>query len=114
MTRESLTVDSPLSRNRLRPNRLVAMLLALFVIVWASPSEETMGDLVKIAYVHGALVRATELVFVVGGVMGALYLLRKTALAVSWSWALQKAGFIYLLLSFITSLYMMSVSWGGA
>ncbi|MDO8670901.1 MAG: hypothetical protein Q7O66_05655 [Dehalococcoidia bacterium] len=113
MTKSSLSEVNNHGRKRRGPIVLVAMILVLLVIVWASPAEETLGDLVKIVYVHGALIRAAELVFVASGMAGALYLLKKTTLAVRWSWALQRSAFICLLLSFIASLYAMILSWGG-
>lgn len=57
--------------------------------------------------------RIAELLFVVGGLAALLYPLRKSTLAIRWSWAFQKTAFMCLLVSFTISLYTMSTVWGN-
>ncbi len=93
--------------------RLVILLLALVVAVWASPAEETLGSSVKIVYVHGAIVQIGELLIILSGVLGLVYLLGKSGRVISWSAALQKVGFFFLVASLFVSLYAASQIWGG-
>ncbi len=93
--------------------RLVIILLALVLAVWASPAEETLGNSVKIVYVHGSIVQIGELLIILSGVFGLVYLLGKSSRVISWSAAFQKVGFLFLLTSFFMSLYAASQIWGS-
>lgn len=98
---------------RASPYRVGALSFALLVLVWTSPSEQTIGDLVKVVYIHGALVRAAEVVFLAGGALGLIYLLRKSASIIAWLRAMQGTAFLFWLFSFLISIYVMQMAWGG-
>ena len=95
------------------PIRLVIVVLALVLAVWASPAEETLGNSVKIVYVHGAIVQVGELLIILSGVLGLVYLFGKSSKVIIWSAAFQKAGFLFLLVSLFVSLYAASQIWGS-
>ena len=102
-----------LARKATSPVRLAALLAATVLLVLLSPSEQTLGGLVKVIYVHGAMVRVAEVAFLAAGALGVLYLVKENGFAFRWSAALQKTAFMYWLISFLVSLYAMQVVWGG-
>jgi len=93
--------------------RLVILLLALVLAVWASPAEETLGNSVKIVYVHGSIVQVGELLIILSGVLGLIYFLGKSESVIRWSAAFQKVGLLFLLVSLFVSLYAASQIWGN-
>lgn len=45
---------------------LAGLVMLLALLLWLSPAERTLGQTVKLVYLHGALVRTAMAVFVVG------------------------------------------------
>ncbi len=86
------------------PMRLAGLLVVFLLLVWASPAEATLGEVIKVVFVHGALMRVAEAAYLVAGLLGLLYLARPRATALRWSWSLQRTAFLFWLGSFLVSL----------
>ena len=85
---------------------LAALILALL------PAEKTIGPVVKIVYLHGALSRAGMAGFVAGGAVGlASLVLRRPALA-RWSAALTLSGWSFWVAHFVVSMPATHFTWG--
>lgn len=90
-----------------------ALLLVLVGLIWASPRDQVLGDLVKPIYVHGALVRVGEMAFILAGLLGVIFLVAGRASAWAWSGATQRTALILWLGYYLSSLLTMTLAWGG-
>lgn len=101
---------------------VLAGLLGLLLIVWVAlaPAESRLGNVVKLVYVHGALVWAGLLTFSVAGVLGLMALLLRlsgpaTGRAAPWLRGARAAGLAALVVWVVYALSSMAVTgltWG--
>ena len=92
----------------------LAVLAGIIAIVaWLSPADKVLGDLVKLVYVHGAIIQVSLLTFVSAGLLGAAYLLADRVELYEWSQALERAGLVLWVLYVLTSAASMILAWGG-
>lgn len=83
------------------------------VVIWLSPADRTLGNLVKLIYVHGALIRVGLLAFAASGLLGAAYLALPQPGLLDWSQAVARAGIFVWVLYWISSVLSMQLAWGG-
>lgn len=101
----------------LRPKFIVpslVILTALIVITaFTSPLDKTLGDRVRMVYVHGAIIRVVMAILVIAGGLGLAYLVTRRATVFDWANAAFEGGlalwFVYLGTSVVTTLQ----AWGG-
>ena len=82
------------------------------LLVWISPAEQTLGDVVKLIYLHGALARTGLVTFGAAGLLGLVALVVPRPALTAWCGAAGKAAlgiWIVYSLSSILSTYM---AWG--
>ncbi len=91
----------------------LALVAVLGLLIWASPRDQTLGDVVKVIYLHGALVRVGEMAFILAGVFGVTFLATGRPAAWAWSWAIQRTALLLWLGYYLSSLATMSLAWGG-
>lgn len=94
---------------------ITLMILALITgaVVWFSPADRVLGDLVKLIYVHGALIRVGVLAFAASGLLGAAFLALPRPGLLDWSQAAARAAIIVWILYWLSSLLSMQLAWGG-
>lgn len=83
-------------------------LLALF-----GPEEQTLGANVRVVYLHGAWVLASELAFLAAGLAGLLALVAKREALHNWSAALGRTGIFFWVTYLPLSLWAMQTNWNG-
>lgn len=83
-------------------------LLALF-----GPEEQTLGANVRVVYLHGAWVLASELAFLAAGLAGLLALVAKREAFHNWSAALGRTGIFFWVTYLPLSLWAMQTNWNG-
>ena len=88
---------------------LIALLALLLVL---SPSEQQLGNLVKIIFLHGALARTGLFGLMAAGLLGLLYLIRPKPGLLRWSNALQVAAMILFVVHFALSVIPTHATWG--
>ena len=101
----------------LRPKLIVPSLVVLTVLIvitaFAAPLDKTLGDKVRMVYVHGAIIRVVMAILVIAGGLGVAYLVTRREAVFAWASAAFSGGlalwFIYLGTSVVTTLQ----SWGG-
>lgn len=87
---------------------IVIALLALL-----GPEEQSLGSNVRIVYLHGAWVMATELAFVAAGIAGLIALVSRRVVFHQWSAALGRTGIIFWVTYLPLSLWAMQANWNG-
>lgn len=107
----------PDSRTRVaKPSliRAAVWLAALAILLGLSPSEKTLGGVVKLVYLHGALVRAGLLAFSIAGVLGAIALITARLWAIQWGRAVGHAALVIWVLYAVSSMVVTYLAWGVA
>ena len=89
---------------------LCALLSAL--ILGLMPPEKTIGQVIKLVYLHGALSRAGMIGFWAAGLLAAAYLIRPGAARLRWSQALLLSGWSYWTAHFLVSIPATRLTWG--
>lgn len=89
---------------------LCAALAALALVLM--PAEKTLGQVIKLVYLHGALSRAGMLGFWAAGIAGGLYLIRRSPVWLRWSRGLLFSGWGFWVAHFVVSMPATRLTWG--
>lgn len=87
------------------------VLVASLVLIWM-PAEKTLGQVVKIVYLHGALSRAGMAGLVAAGVVGLAYLVSRRSSLLCWAQGLLLSGWGFWVAHFIVSMPATRLTWG--
>ena len=90
---------------------LCIVLTALILILM--PGEKTLGGVIKIVYLHGALSRAGMVGFWAAGIAGVVYLLRPRPPVARWTDALLLSGWGFWVAHFMISMPATRLTWGS-
>ncbi|MFZ1768535.1 MAG: hypothetical protein WAU00_05010 [Caldilinea sp.] len=105
---QSMTPDRP----RWAPLALTALGFAgLAAALWLIPPEQTLGNVIKVIFLHGALVRVALLVFGAAGVLSLGFLLSRRVALFAWAMATQKGAVTLWILYVLTSIISTRLSW---
>jgi len=101
--------------SRLRSPFVWFILILLFIAVFTffGPEEKSLGDNVRIVYLHGAWVLSAQIVILAAAVMGLAGLLTRRESAHRWSQALGRAGIVFWVTYLPLSLWAMQANWNG-
>ena len=99
-------------RNRILPLLAVGLLVLLIVWVVLAPAEATLGSVVKLVYVHGALVWVGLLTFTLAGVLGLVALLVRRALWYEGAAAAGAAALWIWVIYSISAMAVTALTWG--
>jgi hypothetical protein len=92
---------------------LIGLCVVLAVLILLlMPAEKTIGQVIKIVYLHGALSRAGMLGFLLAGLAGLAYLIRPRQALGQWSRALLISGWAFWAAHFIVSMPATRLTWG--
>lgn len=89
------------------------LLLALAALLWLSPAETTLGNTVKIVYLHGALQRVAVLMYLAAGALGIAQFVWKGAPLACWTQAAMEMAIGLWIGHFVVSLPAQVLAWGG-
>ncbi len=84
---------------------------ALLVLI-LMPAEKTLGQVIKIVYLHGALSRAGMLGLLAAGVTGLAYLATRKPAWERWTRALLLSGWGFWVAHFVVSMPATRLTWG--
>lgn len=93
------------------PLMAACVLAASLVLIWM-PAEKTLGQVVKIVYLHGALSRAGMVGLVAAGVVGLAYLVSRRSSLLQWAQGLLVSGWGFWVAHFIVSMPATRLTWG--
>jgi len=99
-----------------RDSPLFWFLLALSMtagLAAIGPQEKTLGENVRVVYLHGAWVLTAELFLALASLTGLVGLLMRSDRWHAWSQALGRTGVIFWILYLPLSLWAMQANWNG-
>jgi hypothetical protein len=102
---------NPLARRWIAPS-LVVLAAVVAVLVWLSPADQRLGDVVKLVYVHGALVRAGSLAFWLAGLVSLAALVMRRDAFYGWGRAIRETAILVWLVYLVSSGVVTYLAWG--
>ncbi len=91
---------------------MAACALAAALVLVLMPAERTLGQVIKIVYLHGALSRAGMAGMVAAGALGLAYLIIRRAVLIRWTQGLLLSGWCFWVAHFIVSMPATRLTWG--
>lgn len=108
----SAPAGTPHRRAWLMPALAALAAIALAAALWLIPPEQTLGNVIKIIFLHGALVRVALLTFAAAGLVSLAYLLMRKPNLFAWAMAAQESAVILWIVYALTSMVSTYMSWG--
>jgi hypothetical protein len=92
---------------------LLVSLVAVVLVTTVSPSEKTLGERVRIVYLHGAWVWTSLAAFMIAGVLGLAGIIARKPAIHQWSRAWGWTGLLFWVSYLPVSIWAMETSWNG-
>lgn len=86
--------------------------LLLIITLVLLPPEKTLGPVIKIIFLHGALVRIGLLTFLAAGLLGLATVFTRGNALLRWCLATQKAALLIWIVYVLSSMISTRLSWG--
>jgi hypothetical protein len=90
-----------------------ALLLLMALLVWRAPVEQSLGQGIKIVYVHVGLIWAGMLGFALNGLLGLVTAVTGSKKLADWLHIIGLVSLSVFVVSVIVSLVAEQVNWGG-
>lgn len=90
---------------------LVLAAAAAVLLAWL-PAEKTLGGVIRVVLLHGALVQVGLFCFIAAGLLGALYLVTRWDEAIVWGEAAQKTALTVWAAYAVSSMAATYLAWG--
>lgn len=90
-----------------------ALVVALATLLVLSPAEATLGNVVKIVYLHGAAERISTYAYLAAALMGVAQLALRRPQWARWTRAALETAILFWLAEFLISLPAQVLAWGG-
>lgn len=94
------------------PRTILILCGAVLLLTLLMPQEATLGGIIRIVLLHGALSRAGLYLFAAAGLLGLVLLLRPNERLSSWTLASQQTALTVWFLAALTSVIATYLSWG--
>ena len=91
---------------------LAGLGVILFVLLWLSPAERTLGQVVKLVYLHGALVRTAMILFAISLPVNLVALIGGRSGWLAWGKALIRTAVAVWLVHTLMSMVTTYAAWG--
>ncbi len=98
-------------RRRIGP-LLIGLAALLALLLWLSPAEQTLGQVVKLVYLHGALVRTAVVIFAVSLPVNLIALINGAPTWLAWGKALAWTAILAWLAHTLFSMVTTYAAWG--
>lgn len=90
----------------------VVLGVVVTVLLFLLPPERTLGSVIKIVFLHGALVRVGLIGFVAAGMLGIGYLILLRESVLKWCLAVQQTTLALWVVYILSSMLATRLSWG--
>ncbi len=91
----------------------LALVLALAALLVLSPAEATLGDAVKLVYLHGATERIAAYAYMLAALLGLAQLVRPRTGWAGWTRAVTETAIVFWFAELVISLPAQILAWGG-
>jgi hypothetical protein len=91
----------------------LALLLLMALLVWRAPVEQSLGQGIKIVYVHVGLIWAGMFGFALNGLLGLVVAVTDSKKLADWLPIIGLVSLVVFVVSVIVSLVAEQVNWGG-
>ncbi len=102
--------------NKLNPKKLptgvILSLLIGILLIWLSPADKKLGSMLKLIYLHGALIYTGLFLFSAVGLLGIISLFRNSS-DFSLLFAIEKTAIIFWIAATIAGNVTSILTWGG-
>jgi hypothetical protein len=88
-------------------------LLAIGILTLSGPAEKSLGEHVRVVYLHGAWVWASLAGFAAAALAGLFGLVSRRKVFYAWSLALGRTGLLFWILYLPLSIWAMRTNWNG-
>jgi len=96
------------------PFTLAGLTILLAILLYSLPPEQTLGNIIKVVFLHGALVETGLIAFGIAGLLGLVYLVSKRERVYQWCLATQKTALVVWVLYALSSIVATYLAWGVA
>jgi hypothetical protein len=94
------------------PTGMILFLLIGIVLIWLSPEDKVLGPVLKLIYLHGALIITGLFLFTAVGLLSLTSLFRKSS-DFSLLFAIEKTAIIFWVAATIAGNIASQLAWGG-
>jgi hypothetical protein len=91
----------------------ILLVLGMAVLTMLGPEEKSLGQNVRIVYLHGAWVLTALVAYIASGIVGLVALLTRKSGAHDWSKALGRTATVFWVTYLPLSLWAMQANWNG-
>ncbi len=91
----------------------LALVMSLIILVWRAPVEQSLGQGIKIVYVHVGLIWAAMLGFAINGLLGLAVAITNNKKLAAWMETIGRVTLGVFVTSVLVSLLAEVVNWGG-
>jgi hypothetical protein len=91
----------------------ILLVLGMAVLTVLGPEEKSLGQNVRIVYLHGAWVLTALVAYIASGIVGLVALLTRKSGAHDWSKALGRTATVFWVTYLPLSLWAMQANWNG-
>ena len=96
------------------PMSLAGLTILVAILLYTVPPEQTLGNIIKVVFLHGALVETGLIAFGVAGLLGVACLVWNRETVYRWCWAAQKTALVVWVLYALSSIVATYRAWGVA
>ncbi|MDW7675336.1 MAG: hypothetical protein SCK28_12465 [Bacillota bacterium] len=93
------------------PVTIIGLGILIIIILIVAPAEKTLGESVKLVYLHGAVTKASFYLFYLTALAGTIYLFTQRDKVYVFMFICQKITTLYWIIGFIVSTIAMGVIW---
>ncbi|MDO8886882.1 hypothetical protein [Candidatus Oleimmundimicrobium sp.] len=89
-------------------------LICFFILIISifSPAESTLGNWIKVLYIHAGLAIVGIMIFILAGIFGALHLIFKKDSLGKWAVSSQKIALLIWVFNGVLSIFVTKMIWG--
>ncbi len=92
---------------------VIACFVLSGIVAWLAPSEQTLGQAVKLIYIHASLVFVSLILVSSVGILGLLFLITGKQWFLEWARPAKVTTILFWALYLISSVIAMQWTWGG-